>query len=138
MRMSSIVIYNFSPPPSVIFSADGAENDYLYLRGRCFCRLRRQKHSPIYNRLLYHKQLQNKSAFCFTIDHVYLSESKNQVYNTLSFISGIIDNTSLLLILCFHTEYDTFGYMFFCILYFILQRKAVPDALSAEKTGSAK
>ena len=52
MRMSSIVIYNFSPPPSVIFYADGAKNDYLYLKERCFLphpwgtsygRLRRQK-----------------------------------------------------------------------------------------------
>ena len=36
MRIISIVIYNFSPLPSVIFSADGAENDYLYLRGAVF------------------------------------------------------------------------------------------------------
>ena len=36
MRIISIVIYNFSPLPSVIFSAGGAENDYLYLRGAVF------------------------------------------------------------------------------------------------------
>ena len=45
MRIINFVIYNFSPPPSVIFSADGAENDYLYLRGAA-------KTPPIYNRLL--------------------------------------------------------------------------------------
>ncbi len=61
MRIISIVIYNFSTLPSVISSADGEENDYLYLRGAVFLqhpwgtsygRLRRQKHSPIYNRLI--------------------------------------------------------------------------------------
>ena len=53
MRIISIVIYNFSPLPSVIFSADGAENDYLYLRGAVFfAACGGKKHSPIYNRLL--------------------------------------------------------------------------------------
>ena len=64
MRIISFVIYNFSPLPSVIFSADGAENDYLYLRGAVFfadlylrgavffAACGGKKHSPIYNRLL--------------------------------------------------------------------------------------
>ena len=65
MRIISIVIYNFSPLPSVIFSADGADRQFTIGYYNKFQLIVKVKKSSVYA----DKQICNLQFFSATIRH---------------------------------------------------------------------